>query len=117
MLKEKKLNPKCLLSNRALSFSNTGHIMPCCWTNASYRVPGLKELFSDKLHIDNNDSVEDIIESDEYKKFFDLLKNDPSNAPKTCKRFCSGATDDNVEESKEYEKAISSYRPAWKERV
>ena len=47
MLKEKKLNPKCLLSNRQLSFSNTGHIMPCCWTNVSYRVPGLKELFSE----------------------------------------------------------------------
>ena len=50
-----------------------------------------------KLHIDNNKSVDDILNSDEWKDFWDLLKNNPQNAPDRCKQMCSGPINENVE--------------------
>jgi len=29
------INPKCL-QDRAISYSVTGHILPCCWVNTSW---------------------------------------------------------------------------------
>lgn len=97
MYKKETINPKCLHTDRDLSFANTGHILPCCWLNDSYEEPGIKELFSERLHIDNN-TVEDIINSKEWIDFFNNLK---SNAPAICRKFCSGPLEDYVEETKE----------------
>jgi len=97
---ETKINPKCLLSDRDLSFSNTGHIMPCCWLNTRYKENGISKLFDNKHHIDNNTTVEDIINSKDWNDFFETLKNNPSKAPLTCKRFCSNNVNDNPEETK-----------------
>ena len=97
MYKKETINPKCLHTDRDLSFANTGHILPCCWLNTSYNQPGIKELFSEKLHIDNN-TVEDIINSEEWINFFNNLKT--GKAPKNCRIFCSGPLEDNAEETK-----------------
>jgi len=97
--KENKLNPKCLLTSRALSFSNTGHVLPCCWLNTCIEEKGVENLFDNKNHIDNN-TVENIINSKDWNDFFETLKNNPSKAPLTCKRFCSNNVNDNPEETK-----------------
>jgi len=92
------LKPKCLLTDRDLSYSVTGHILPCCWVNSSFEDKHLKKLFKDNLHIDNNDSIEDILNSNEWKEFMDLLQNGSDNElPKVCKFFCSKGLDINVE--------------------
>lgn len=95
--KKSNFNPKCLHTDRDVSYSNTGHITPCCWLNTRYKEPGIKELFNERLHINNN-TVEDIINSKEWINFFDNLKSD--KAPKTCRKFCTGALEDNPEETK-----------------
>jgi len=90
-------NPKCVFTKRDLSYSNTGHILPCCWLNTQYKEPMIKELFNERLHINNN-KVEDIINSIEWIDFFNKLKSD--TAPRTCRKFCTGALENNPEETK-----------------
>lgn len=84
------LNPKCLSHERDLAFTTTGHLTPCCWVNNSFSEPFLAELLSDKMHIDNFNSIEEILESKPWKDFYDMLQNQPNNAPRTCKFYCTG---------------------------
>tara|TARA_B100001142_G_C14180035_1_gene595770 strand:+ start:56 stop:361 length:306 start_codon:yes stop_codon:yes gene_type:complete len=96
------LNPKCILTNRDLSYSNSGHILPCCWVNTQFNDKYIKHLFKDNLHIDNNDTIEDIVNSKEWKEFMNVLKNNSDeDLPKQCKIFCSVKLEDNFEETKE----------------
>ena len=102
--KSQILNPKCMLADRSMSYTNEGNIMPCCWTNTvnyqdnpEFSNEALIKLTKKKLHIDNNKSVDDILNSDEWKDFWDLLKNNPQNAPDRCKQMCSGPINENVE--------------------
>jgi hypothetical protein len=103
--KTNTLKPKCLLTNRDLSYSVTGHILPCCWVNTSFNDTHIKPLFKDNLHIENNNSVEEILDKDEWKKFIDVLENNSDeNLPKVCKKYCSVDVERNVEnERKLYE--------------
>lgn len=91
-----KLIPKCL-HGKDLGYSVTGHITPCCWVNISWNQPYLKDLFSPELHIDNNKTVEDILNSEPWKIFFDMLKNNPDQAPHNCKKFCTIELDKDTE--------------------
>lgn len=92
------LKPKCLLTNRDLSYSVTGHILPCCWVNTAWKDKQLKNLFKDDLHIDNNKSIEEILNKDEWKDFMKLLENSPDkDIPPVCKRYCSVDLERNVE--------------------
>ena len=92
------LKPKCLLTNRDLSYSVTGHILPCCWVNVAWEDESIKKLFKDKLHIDNNKSIEDILDSGEWKEFMSKLENSPDkDIPSVCKRYCSIDLKKNVE--------------------
>lgn len=98
-IETKSFKPKCIHTNRDLSFSNTGHILPCCWLNTQNKEIGVSKLFDSKLHIDNN-TVEEILNSEDWKNFFNILKNDSSKVPFTCKRFCTNDLNDNPEETK-----------------
>ena len=44
-------------------------------------------LFKEHLKIKNNDSIEEILLSDEWIEFYDNLAS-VDTAPKTCKRYC-----------------------------
>jgi len=92
-----EFNPKCL-HKKDLGYSVSGHITPCCWTNASWNVPQLEVLFTPELHIDNNETVEDILNSEIWTIFFDVLKNNPDQAPPRCKKFCTVPLNINIEE-------------------
>ena len=103
--KKNTLKPKCLLTIRDLSYSVTGHILPCCWVNISWEDKHLKNLFKDNLHIDNNESIEEILNKDEWKEFINVLQNNPNeDLPKQCKKYCNVDLERNVEnERKLYE--------------
>jgi len=90
------INPKCL-QDRAISYSVTGHILPCCWVNTSWDQPYLKDLFLDKNHIDNFETLDEIFETSAWINFFDMLKNNPQDAPKKCKQMCNVLLDVNLE--------------------
>jgi len=90
--------PKCIMSDRDVSFSSTGHITPCCWTNISYEEKHLEKLFSEKLHINNNNSVQEILDSKEWKDFFNKLRNDSIDTlPETCVEYCNHGLNHNKE--------------------
>ena len=52
-----------------------------------------KEVRSFK--ITNVDSIDSIVESDEWQEFFDMLINRPEKAPETCKKYCSDTYEHN----------------------
>ena len=91
-----KLLPECLGNAknkdyvRGIAYTSEGYLLPCCWLD----IPRLKselerfDLFNEKLKLSNNKSVDDIINSNEWKNFIDVIINDPKNAISQCKRKC-----------------------------
>ena len=69
-IKANTLKPKCLLTDRDLSYSVTGHILPCCWVNTSFNDRHIKSLLKDKLKIENNNSIEEILDKKEWKELY-----------------------------------------------
>jgi len=95
--------PKCVYAEkRDLAYSVTGHITPCCWTNASWDQPYLKEIFAEENHIDNFHRIEDVFQTNAWKDFFEMLKNHPDDAPSICKLKCSIPLDIDPEQSEEW---------------
>jgi organic radical activating enzyme len=111
-----KFIPGCLKKHRRTqnrmpgAYTSDGHILPCCQLDhpkheKDVRAAGLRD---EELKLENNESVTDIIASDQWNNFFDTLQNDPENAPAICKKYCtieenSGIvemTTDYVKESK-----------------
>lgn len=104
-----KLNPKCLINpkqdkqktyinSQNLGHSAKGFILPCCWCDIPdpKRDSQIQKLFNKKLHLDNNDTIEDILLSDEWLNFFSTLTDDTLNASKVCKKYCSIGDNETV---------------------
>lgn len=75
---------------KAYGYNSQGYIMPCCWTvqEKGYEEEQFKPLMKDKFHISNVDKIEDVVQSEEWKEFADILINKPKNAPNVCWYFC-----------------------------
>lgn len=97
---EVKLYPRCVKFEKEPTLSATGYIVPCCWADSS-TFEGMESLMKPHLHIDNVDSVEDIILSEEWDEFFDVLTNKPKEAPLICKKYC--CTDKSFKNRGDYE--------------
>ena len=93
------------MTDRDLSYSVTGHILPCCWVNTSFNDRHIKSLLKDKLKIENNNSIEEILDKKEWKEFINVLENNSDkNLPSICKKYCSVGLERNIEnERKLYE--------------
>jgi|TARA_Y100000389_G_scaffold191534_1_gene217861 hypothetical protein len=87
-----KIYPRCEKGSNGKDYalSAKGYLLPCCWcdTITVDKDPQLKKLFNKKLHIDNNDSVEEILLSDEWLDFKRSITKDYDEAPDVCKRYC-----------------------------
>lgn len=81
------LNPKCLNHNKNYGWNSEGYLLPCCWhdVNQKYRNE-IKELFDLKLNINNVNSIEEIINSTEWREFYNNMHNN------TCCNFYCGVT-------------------------
>ena len=86
-----KIYPKCLQRNvLPLYFSLQGYFLPCVINDVKYKMEELPELIQNKFHIDNvSDIKKEILETDEWKNFYDMLYNHPENAPTHCKKMCT----------------------------
>ena len=73
--KEWKLIPKCLVGIRCPAYVNTGHISPCCWVDGDdvQNQDYYKALFTEKMKLDNNEEVEDII-NHQFKFVSDVIE-------------------------------------------
>tara|TARA_S200002703_G_scaffold87984_1_gene75937 strand:- start:37 stop:327 length:291 start_codon:yes stop_codon:yes gene_type:complete len=83
------IDPKCLKGTTSFGHDTRGFIMPCCWCAVMMTGDeGLKSLSQDHLKLSNVDSVEQIINSEEWNEFFRILKEQPEDAPQVCKHLC-----------------------------
>ena len=99
-----ELKPKCIFKNQELTLSSMGYFTPCCWVDDElYRdQPWIKTLFKEHLKLQNNEKVEDIFKSKEWTNFYNMLRNNPKDAPPVCYKFCSKNVVTN--ETKKFEK-------------
>ena len=98
---------------QGISLTATGFVLPCCWL-ASYaafwpKASGemadgsdglngsenfsedekIKLFFAKELHIDNNETIDDIISSDTWQNFMSDLINKPEESSPLCLKRCS----------------------------
>tara|TARA_B100001996_G_scaffold358766_1_gene323551 strand:- start:617 stop:934 length:318 start_codon:yes stop_codon:yes gene_type:complete len=95
MLKN-KFRPKCLSHKAPIAYSAEGYIIPCCWSDrtggSTLKKREYQLFYEESLHIDNNESINDILLSNTWLEFFDMLRNRPEEAPKHCHRKCTSGT-------------------------
>ena len=75
-----KIYPKCL-NKKELAYTATGYLLPCCWLDVptGWSEPQIKRLMQKHLLLENNEKVEDIINSNEYVTRLSLNKtNNPT---------------------------------------
>ena len=78
------IEPKCL-NNGYLGYSNEGFILPCCWADyAKYEL--IPELLQDKFNLSNVNSIDEILNSEEWKNFLKNIKNNPLPI---CIKYCN----------------------------
>lgn len=77
--------PRCLNNTRFISYNSTGYITPCCWVDNSEEF---KDFYDESLHIDNNENIEDIFNSNVWQKFYHKLEVQPETAPNICRKQC-----------------------------
>lgn len=75
---------------QGIAYTSDGFLLPCCWLD---RERGEKDtvpmgLRDESLRLENNDSIEEILLSQQWQNFIDVLYGDPKNAPTVCKRNC-----------------------------
>jgi hypothetical protein len=87
-MEQNKLNffPRCLNNTRFTAYSARGYIVPCCWVDGDF---AFEHFYEESLYIDNNESVEDILNSKTWQEFYHMLENEPELAPRTCRRQCT----------------------------
>ena len=82
--------PKCILTNRALAFTATGYLIPCCWLDDHnvWNQKWVKNFYKKNNHIDNHKSIDTIVEGSDFKEFYKMLTENSENAPPVCKHHC-----------------------------
>jgi hypothetical protein len=84
----KKVYPKCLDKSFQMGHTARGYILPCCWADRPDLFEGdMKDLVQEKFKLDNIKSIEDIVESKEWKDFYSDLKN--GRGKTICYTYCS----------------------------
>jgi hypothetical protein len=91
-------NPQCITrKDKGFGTSAKGFLTPCCWVDFSFykdledieaKDPKLSILFKDSLKVSNNESIEDILLSNEWLEFHDNLILGVEYAPRVCKKNC-----------------------------
>ena len=77
-----KVKPRCLNKTTLKYYATTGHILLCCWLDS--HKDEVKELFDDSLKLNKN-TVDEVINSDIWKKFNEKIKSDPYEI---CRKRC-----------------------------
>ena len=89
-----KWEPQCLSSIEPKGFGTTsnGYLIPCCLCDNKTFGPQKKEslapLYDEELKLEKNESIDDILLSDQWQNFWKSLKSGPKNAPNVCIYYC-----------------------------
>lgn len=94
------INPQCvkIVNGRpaqTIAYTADGYLLPCCWCDSLYARSDIEKLnlFDEKLKLQNAKSIEEILYSDTWKNFFNIITSNINNAPICCKKKC-GVDDD-----------------------
>ena len=94
-------NEEYVRTGHRLAYTSMDYILPCCWCdNAAAKKDMTRfNLLGSNLKVENNDSIKDIISSDEWSMFHEGLLEFPDKAPQVCKSKCSKnpIEDENVQ--------------------
>ena len=72
-----------------LAFTAGGHVLPCCYLDKPHNYKNnVKNLWDEELKIENNESIEDIVRSPQWKKFHKNLLHQPGNSCFECLTHC-----------------------------
>ncbi len=86
-----KIDPRCRKGHQNYkmpTYSATGYIVPCSYSD-NQDINEFAILLKEHLKVSNVTDVErDILNSKEWKEFYNILETDPTNAPKICKFYC-----------------------------
>ena len=74
--------PRCLNKTTPMYYAAGGHILPCCWLDS--HKDEVKELYDPTLTLTKN-SIQDIVNSDIWKKFNHKIKSNPYEI---CRKRC-----------------------------
>lgn len=86
--REGKLIPQCLQNNRPMGHQSTGYVLPCCWMHGDVESK-YPILCNEETKLENNESIDDILNSDSYKEFYRILIEDQQKAYPICWERCS----------------------------
>jgi hypothetical protein len=78
--------PRCLNNTRFIAYTATGYITPCCWVD---QHPEFNKFYDKSLYIDNNESIDNILNSKIWQEFYHMLENSPETAPTVCREQCT----------------------------
>ena len=88
--------PQCLspIEPKGFGTSADGYLLPCCWCDhrglgkEPHKHSLLLALYDEELKLENNDSINDILLSDQWQNFCEALKSGPKSAPNNCLFYC-----------------------------
>jgi hypothetical protein len=94
--KSNKLCPRCIYDDQHITLSSEGYFTPCCWLDDElYRnQPYINDFFKPYLNIENNEDIQNIFDSKEWTKFWEILLNRPEDAPPVCYEYCASKKGD-----------------------
>lgn len=89
------LKPRCMIAENSesvmgIAYTSDGFLLPCCWLDGHGSKEKLTNLglYNEELKLKNNDSVESIITSNQWKNFIKILIETPEIAPEKCHEKC-----------------------------
>lgn len=92
-----KFEPKCMSGRKVFAHSAEGWLLPCSWVDPNQNIPNeelTSNLFKEELKLENVDSIEDILFSDEWVEFIKVLEEgDIDKIPSPCKKYCVNSSE------------------------
>jgi hypothetical protein len=75
---------------KGIAYLANGLLAPCCWCDQPPFYPEFEDrgMRDEKLKLENNNSVDDILNSDEWKDFMHTLWHNPKKATTLCQKRC-----------------------------
>lgn len=90
-----EINPRCINARegekiKGIAYCSNGYILPCCWLDSLDNIEELTSLglYDEELKLENNESVDQIVTSPQWKNFLNIITTDSTQIPARCKRYC-----------------------------
>ncbi len=99
----KKLIPKCFNGRLPAAVTNRGYLLPCCYCDEPTNLasPEIKKILK-VSKIDDVNSIEKILSSDEWLEFANKLEN--NKGPEVCWQVCGNDKNEKKRETTFYRK-------------